>query len=417
MATDPRNDIVSQQYEKWVYPAPIADIPAWLTNNWQWFDPSHAWQMFWPNRETSTSLDILVAGCGTNQAAVLAYTNPHSRVTAIDVSESSLAHHRFLAEKYGLTNLSTHLLPIEEVQELGKTFDLIISTGVLHHLADPVVGAQALAECLRADGVLALMLYARYGRLGVGILQSVLQELGARQDEESIELVRELLRHVNESHPINGYLSIAPDLADNAGIVDTFLHGREMTYSIDECRELAEAAGLVFQDLFLKAPYYPHNPSTSPLLTSIASQPEQAQWSIMERINTRNGCHFFTACHKDRPRETYAIDFASMDAPNFIPSFRHRCWLAGDSLRRYNWQMRLTPSQAQLAAGIDGRTSIGEIVTRMGTRNSGEERGLASYEAGVVLSEAVEFFRSIWQYDFVSMRLDNAVGSRYGHVE
>ena len=39
------------------------------------------------------------------------------------------------------------------------------------------------------------------------------------------------------THPIRGYLQIAPDLQDDAGLVDTFLHGREQAYTIDECRE------------------------------------------------------------------------------------------------------------------------------------------------------------------------------------
>ena len=42
--------------------------------------------MFWPERDQVNGLDILVAGCGTNQAAVLAYPNPGARILAIDVS-------------------------------------------------------------------------------------------------------------------------------------------------------------------------------------------------------------------------------------------------------------------------------------------------------------------------------------------
>jgi hypothetical protein len=39
---NPLADVVSGQYERWVYPEPIRDLPAWLAGNWQWFDPSHA---------------------------------------------------------------------------------------------------------------------------------------------------------------------------------------------------------------------------------------------------------------------------------------------------------------------------------------------------------------------------------------
>jgi hypothetical protein len=47
---NPLSDIVSSQYQKWMYPEPIFDLELWLKTNWQWFDPSHAHRMFWPDR-------------------------------------------------------------------------------------------------------------------------------------------------------------------------------------------------------------------------------------------------------------------------------------------------------------------------------------------------------------------------------
>jgi SAM-dependent methyltransferase len=112
MNNSPVADVVSQQYSKWTYPEPIVDLPNWLKNNWQWFDPSHSSRLFWPDQDRS-DLDILIAGCGTNQAAVIAFNNPGSRVLAVDVSPQSLQHESFLKEKYQLSNLELKLLPIE----------------------------------------------------------------------------------------------------------------------------------------------------------------------------------------------------------------------------------------------------------------------------------------------------------------
>jgi len=162
MSDDPRADVVSRQYERWRYPAPILDLDAWTANNWQWLDPVHAHRMLWPDREYKPDLDILIAGCGTNQAAVFAYTNPAAKVVAVDVSQSSLDHEQYLKDKHGLFNLELRLLPIEELPTLGRDFDLVVSTGVLHHLADPAVGMRALGSCLRQDGAMAVMLYANY---------------------------------------------------------------------------------------------------------------------------------------------------------------------------------------------------------------------------------------------------------------
>jgi len=361
MSSAALSDLVSDQYGRWVYPQPILDLPAWLEDNWQWFDPSHAHRIFWPDREYRPGMDILVAGCGTNQAAVIALTNPQARVVALDVSQASLGHHRFLRQKYGLTNLDLHLIPIEDIGSLGRDFDLIISTGVLHHLASPELGLKALARCLRSDGVMALMLYAKYGRIGVDMLQSVCRDLGLGQDDASVQMVRDILGGLAEDHPVRSYMSIAPDLGYGAGLVDTFLHGRERNYSMGECRTFVATAGLVFQDLFFKAPYHPPPFSESRFHASVAALPLHAQWSIMERINFRNGCHFFMACHPQRPSHSYQLDLTGEHARDHVPVWRYRCGLHDSRIHRPDWAMDVTPFAQAVLRFVDGRRNLPEI--------------------------------------------------------
>jgi len=216
MSTDPLDDPVARQYERWVYPEPIADLPAWLEHNWQWFDPSHAHVLMWPDRPLVPGMDILVAGCGTNQAAVIAFTNPGARVLGIDVSRASLGHNRALADAHAMANLELLHLPIEQVGDLGRDFDLIISTGVLHHMADPAGGMSALGRCLRPEGVLALMLYARTGRVGVEMLQAAFRDMGLAQDDASVQVVRQVIDGLPPDHPVRAYPGIAPDLGSDA---------------------------------------------------------------------------------------------------------------------------------------------------------------------------------------------------------
>ena len=398
MEFDPLGDVVSRQYQQWMYPAPILDIPNWLQGNWQWFDPSHCHTLFWPDRGYQQGLDILVAGCGTNQAAVIAYTNPTAHVVAIDVSDVSLAHHRHLATAHSLANLELHRLPIERVGELDRDFDLVISTGVLHHMANPDEGMSALAACLKADGVLAVMLYATYGRLGVQMMQSAFRDLGLTQDEPSIALVRDAIAHIEPGHPLETYLDIAFDLGDDAGLVDTFLHGRERTFTIDECRELVSSAGLVFQDLFLKAPYYPPRNTTSAFLASVAGLPDEQQWSIMERLNPRNACHYFLACRTERPVNSYAIDFSSNRANDYAPSLRLACRLEHQTIYRFNWQLHLDPVQAALVSRADGHTAISQVVQSVLT-----DAAFPHLDDAQLAAVAVDTFQMLWQLDFMAM--------------
>jgi SAM-dependent methyltransferase len=400
MSSNPLSDVVSGQYSKWMYPEPIQDLSAWLTGNWQWFDPAHAHRMFWPDRDHKPDIHILVAGCGTNQAAVFAHTNPAAQVLAIDVSGPSLDHHRFLKQKHGLHNLELHQLPIEEVGSLGRDFDLVISTGVLHHMADPEAGMRALAACLRPDGVAAIMLYARYGRIGVEIMQAVFRELGLRQDEASLFTVKEALALLPPDHPVRSYLTLAPDLRFDAGLVDTFLHGRDRSYTVDDCLDLVASAGLVFQEWFLKSQYYAPVPPAGGLYAAIAALPDRQQWSVMERINTRNACHFFTACRADRPRASYRIDFASPAILDAVPHFRYRCGRDGQSVFRPDWRMSLAPAQAAVLALVNGERTVREIIADVIRRETPPQRATGEGEEFVRT-----FFQSLWQRDFITMGL------------
>ncbi len=219
MTENPRADVVAQQYEKWTYPEPIQNLETWAANNWQWFDPSHAHRVLWPDRPHRADIDILIAGCGTNQAAQIAYINRAAKVVAVDVSQPSLDHEKYLKDKYALKNLELHLLPIEEVAGLNQSFDLVMSTGVLHHMDNPKAGMKALADVLRPDGVAAIMLYARYGRAGVELMQAVFREMGLQQDEESLQMVKAALASLG-AHPSGAELHLdrpGPELRRRRG--------------------------------------------------------------------------------------------------------------------------------------------------------------------------------------------------------
>ena len=403
MKDDPRADVVATQYERWRYPQPIQDLDVWVAENWQWFDPGHAHRILWPDREYKPDLDILIAGCGTNQAAMFAYTNPAAKVVAVDISQPSLDHQQYLKDKHGLWNLELHLLPIEELPTLGLDFDLVVSTGFLHHLANPAAGMKALAGCLRPDGALGVMLYAKCGRIGVELLESVFRDIGLRQDDGSVQIVKEAIAVLSPEHPVQGYLKLAADdLQFDTGLVDTFLHGRERSYSVDECIDLVTSAGLVFQGWLLKAPYYAHDLFTPPngFYTAVNALPEAKLWSVMERVQTANACHFFMACRPERPKESYTIDFSTEDSLDYVPLFRLRCGVSDSEIFRPDWRLSLSAAQLPFVQHIDGRRTIREIAERVAL--TGMRRGdVASLE-----KFARKLFQALWRLDFLAMALN-----------
>lgn len=400
----PSHEVVVRQYERWRYPQPIQDLAAWAAGNWEWFDPFHTHRILWPDQEYKADLDILVAGCGVNQAATLAFTNRAAKVVGIDISQSSLDHQQYLKDKYGLWNLELHRLPIEELPTLGLDFDLIISTGVLHHLADPAAGLSALGSCLRRDGVMGIMVYAQNGRLGIDMLESAFRDLGMGPDETSIHMVREMISLLPPEHPIQSYFKVSPHLAQSdAALVDTFLHGRARSYTIDDCRELVDSAGLAFQGLLLNAPYYTHDwfSPGSAVHSVVNALPDPQVWSVMERFHVLNACHFFMACRSDRPKDSYTIDFSTVASLDYVPVMRMLCGLDGAEIFRPDWRMGLTPAQLRFVRYADGRRTIREIAERVAQSGEAPRASAADFE-----DFGRKLFESLWRLDFVSMALN-----------
>ncbi len=55
-------------------------------------DPTYYWHKLWPEEPYSNEkLNILIAGCGTQQAAILAKCNPNHSFIGIDLSENSIS--------------------------------------------------------------------------------------------------------------------------------------------------------------------------------------------------------------------------------------------------------------------------------------------------------------------------------------
>lgn len=383
------------------YPEPIFDLEAWSEENWEWFDPAHAHSMLWPDRAYKPDLDILITGSDCNQAAVFAFTNRASKVVAIGLSTPALKHLDVLKEKYALSNLALHQLPIDDVATLKLDFDLIVATGTVNLLADPVAGMKALGNCLRRNGAMGVMLPAKYGRMGIEMLQTAFSDLDMGQDETSIQAVRDVISSLPTEHPVHNYFKIAPASAQSdAALAATFLRGPERTYSVDECLDLVESAGLVFQGWFLKAPYYPHDwfVPGSPLEQALSALPETKLWSVVENLHVLNPSHFFMACRPDRPKETYTIDFSTDKCMDYAPKMRMLSGIEGQEIYRPNWRTTLTPPQLLFLYSVDGRRTIRQIADSVA--KSGESLQVSNLE-----EFGRRLFESLWRLDFAAMTL------------
>jgi SAM-dependent methyltransferase len=206
-----RADAVRAFYESHPYPAPIDNLDR-QSELYRNPDRRRAVSLLlWPTEKPRADRRILVAGCGTSQAATYALREPDAQVTAIDISETSLRHTRDLQQKYGLQNLDLHRLAIEQVGELGQMFDQIVCTGVLHHLHDPDAGLRSLRNVLAPNGAMHLMVYAAYGRAGIYMMQEYCRLLGVGVTEEELRDLGATIGALATDHPIAGVTRRATD--------------------------------------------------------------------------------------------------------------------------------------------------------------------------------------------------------------
>ena len=119
-----RSEEVRDFYERMPYPAPLTSLDKHRDLYKNRTVVGSSFILMWPAKQPRANQEILIAGCGTSQAARYALREPDARITAIDVSDTSLRHTRDLQRKYNLENLELHQLPIERVREIGRSFDL-----------------------------------------------------------------------------------------------------------------------------------------------------------------------------------------------------------------------------------------------------------------------------------------------------
>ncbi len=303
MSTDKKttnyNDL-SRFYGKYPYPAPEIDLNSFKKGH-ATLDgaPSHFLPLYWPDRNDDSGLEVLVAGCGTSQAAKYALLSPNSHIIGTDITKASLDHSRQLKDRYKIGNLELVQLAIEDTDRLDRQFDLIICTGVLHHLAYPELGLRSLKNALKPDGRLYLMVYAEYGRAGVYIMQELCRLLGVETNDLHLDTLRALIDSMPASHPIQMFRSTTNDLKSRNGIADALLHPSDRSYSVPQLYDLLEKCDIGLERWLHQAPYLPQFSGLGQTneFGSFDEASNEKAYSAMELFRGTMITHRFVAAH------------------------------------------------------------------------------------------------------------------------
>jgi SAM-dependent methyltransferase len=398
---------VQDFYERYPYPRPIDSLEKYRRLGQDRQTRRTDYHFFWPARPYREDQSILIAGCGTSQAAKHALRWPAAQVIGIDFSATSVRCTGELKRKYHLNNLQVHQLPIERVSDLKMSFDQIICTGVLHHLADPDAGLRALRSVLKADGgALHLMVYAPYGRTGIYMLQEFCRRIGIHANDEEVRNLIAALTALPPGHPLEHLLRESPDFRQEAALADALLNPQDRAYSVPQLFDFIEKAGLTFGRWLKQAPYTPHCGVVAklPQASRLKELSVAEQYAAVELFRGTMVRHSLVAYRDDSPGGPQPISFAGDAWLRYVPmrmpdticvQERLPAGAAGVLINQtHAYRDLILPIDAtekRWFDAIDGHCSIGGIVAKT----------LPSSQTKSQLDMARTFFEKLWWYDQV----------------
>jgi 2-polyprenyl-3-methyl-5-hydroxy-6-metoxy-1,4-benzoquinol methylase len=184
---------VRQQYEENPYPRWVRAagqvVPASINLYLREQFPTSAFTPI--NKE---SLDLLVAGCGTGQVAIAsAQKFLGARVLAVDLSLTSLSYAKRRTPVDVSARIEYAQADILKLASVDRSFDVIDSSGVLHHMADPFEGWRILLTLLRPGGLMHVGLYSEAGRQDVWAARKFIADRGFGVTPDEIRRCRQEL--------------------------------------------------------------------------------------------------------------------------------------------------------------------------------------------------------------------------------
>lgn len=202
------------------------------------------------------SLNILVAGCGTGRhAAITRFQFPSAHITAVDLSQASLAYAIRKCRSLGLENIEFFQADILNLGDMGKKFDIIESVGVLHHMEDPLAGWRVLTSILKPGGHMKIGLYSEIAREFIVKARDMIAEKGFDPTPDGIRACREEIKKHKRPNPILD-ITDSPDFYSLSTCRDLLFHVQEHRFTIPDIQKAIAELGLEFMFFSLKKPQF-----------------------------------------------------------------------------------------------------------------------------------------------------------------
>jgi 2-polyprenyl-3-methyl-5-hydroxy-6-metoxy-1,4-benzoquinol methylase len=194
-----------------------------------------------------SGLKVLVAGCGTGaEAIVFANNYKNVEILAIDLSLTSLAYAKRMTKQFAIKNITFMQADILKLDSLTERFQIITSTGVIHHLKNPEQGLKILVDLLVPNGLIKIALYSRLARQSIAIARQKIKDNNLLNNPASIRQFREEIITEVQTEAWMKDLTNFSDFYTLSSCRDLLFHVQEHTFTFLEVKGLLEKVGLKF---------------------------------------------------------------------------------------------------------------------------------------------------------------------------
>jgi tetratricopeptide (TPR) repeat protein/SAM-dependent methyltransferase len=192
--------------------------------------------------------EILIAGCGTGRQSLSAASRfSNSSILAVDLSLSSLSYAIRKTQELGISNIDYMHADILELYKLDRQFDIIESTGVLHHMAEPLAGWKVLIDLLRPRGLMKIGLYSEIARQYIVETRAFIAKNNYGSSQEAIRQCRvDIIEMPTKTDSKIPKVLNFPDFYSLSMCRDLLFHVQEHRFTLPEIETALKDLGLVF---------------------------------------------------------------------------------------------------------------------------------------------------------------------------
>lgn len=181
--------------------------------------------------------DVLDAGCGTGRESMY-IASQGGRVTAFDMTEGSLEVAELQAGKHDFkhpikfVNGSVLDMPFED-----ETFDIVLSSGVIHHTLYPEKAFSELARVLKPNGYLILFVYNTWAHVIPNLRREIVSLFAGKDIHKRAALAKKLYPFYTRKMKL-------------ASVYDEFSHPHKSEHGISEVLSWFSEHGIQYEGLY-----------------------------------------------------------------------------------------------------------------------------------------------------------------------